>query len=96
MGARYKRYRLAVGGREFEIDTEPHGQERFIVRMRAPRIPSMSARVAIGYINGARRNWTAEFFGKRPSVPTKTARAACQVLANWALTQPAFREQQHA
>lgn len=89
-------YNFSSGKREFEIDTKPHGDARFLVYMRELRAPSRPARACIGYLNGAGRNWTAEFFGKKPPAQTRTAKAACLALAEWALTQPAFREQQAA
>lgn len=65
------------------IDAEPEGDARFMVSMS---VPEKMARVRIGYLTGAGRAWVAEFFGgKRPSMSCKSAKEACQALADWAI-----------
>lgn len=80
-----KKFNYTIASHNIEVHAEQDGESRYMVRMScAGRL----ANVRIGYLTGAGRNWLAEFFGARPSVPCKSAKQACEILAKAAVKQP--------
>lgn len=80
-----KKFNYTIALHNIEVHAEQEGDSRFMVRMScAGRL----ANVRIGYLTGAGRKWLAEFFGSRPSVPCKSAKQACEILAKAAVKQP--------
>lgn len=82
---RDKRYEILLPEGVVEVIAEAEGQARYMVRARAGRLATF---IRIGYLTGCGRNWLAEYFGNRPSLPTSSAKQACAALAQWAVTQP--------
>lgn len=80
-----KKFNYTIASHNIEVHAEQDGDSRYMVRMScAGRL----ANVRIGYLTGAGRKWLAEFFGSRPSVPCKSAKQACEILAKAAVKQP--------
>ena len=84
---RCKRYQYQLDGTEVLVEAEPEGEGRFMVRMQ---IPGRMAPVRIGYLTGAGRAWIAERFGEKRPIRAKSAKATCQILAEWARQQPSI------
>lgn len=76
-----KTYTFDIQGLAVLVEADKDGDARYMVSMALPG----QARIRIGYLTGAGRKWVAEFFGKRPDVYASSAKAACKVLAEWAM-----------
>jgi hypothetical protein len=79
-----KSFQITLQGHSGLLEADEDGADRYMVRLS---VPGRLTRVRIGYLTGCRRNWLAEFFGSRPSVPAKSAKAACLALAEIAINQ---------
>lgn len=83
-----KRYEFLIDGRDLVVEAEHDGNCRYMVRVIA-QDTQLPGRIRIGYLTGRAREWLAERFGGE-STPTASAKAACRVLAEWAIKQAGF------
>ena len=82
---RRMRFQYPLYGTEVLVEAEPEGEGRLLVRMQ---IPGRMAPVRIGYVTGAKRVWVAESGDSLSIHRTKSAKAACYLLARWSRRQP--------